>query len=87
MIRPAAGKTYADTIRSVRSCGLTMEELGMSLVMRETQDGSLLMKLSKGEKSTVAAKRIASAFSAGRTSAPRLTLIPGADRTSSSCGN
>jgi len=31
--------------------------------MRETQDGSLLMKLPRGEKSAAAAKKIASAFS------------------------
>ncbi|KAF5187399.1 reverse transcriptase [Thalictrum thalictroides] len=63
MIKPAVGKSYSDTVRSVRSCGLTMADLGTSLVMRETQDGSLLMELPRGEKSAAAAKKIASAFS------------------------
>jgi len=63
MIKPAAGKSYSDTVRLVRSCGLTIADLGSRLVMRETQDGSLLMVLPRGENSAAATKKIASAFS------------------------
>jgi len=41
-----------------------MADLGTSLSMRETKDGSLLMELPKGGGSALAAKKIASAFSA-----------------------
>ncbi|CAI6365240.1 unnamed protein product [Macrosiphum euphorbiae] len=63
MIKPAAGRSYSDTVRAVRSCGLTMADLGSSLVMRETQGGSLLMELPRGDNSAAAAKKIAAAFS------------------------
>lgn len=59
LIKPGDGKTFADTVRSVRSCGLTTQDLGTSVSMRETRDGSLLPK---GAKSAAAAKTIAEAL-------------------------
>jgi len=62
LIKTGDGKTFADTVRSVRSCGLTAQELGASVTMRETRDGALLLELPKGAKSAAAAKSIAEAL-------------------------
>jgi hypothetical protein len=64
LIRPAEGKSYSDTVRTVRSCGLTAQDIGANVTMRETRDGSLLLELAKGSKSASAAKSIAAAISA-----------------------
>jgi len=63
LVRPVEGKSYTDTVRSVRSCGLSAQDIGTNVTMRETRDGSLLMELAKGAKSTAAAKTIAAAIS------------------------
>ncbi|KAE9529662.1 hypothetical protein AGLY_011758 [Aphis glycines] len=63
LIRPAVGKSYSDTVRTVRSCGLSAQDIGASVTMRETRDGSLLLELAKGSKSASAAKTIAAAIS------------------------
>lgn len=63
LIQNAAGKSYQDTILAVRNCGLTREEIGTSVMMRQTRDGCLLLELPKGSSSTKAAKIIASAMS------------------------
>lgn len=63
LIQNAAGKSYRDTILAVRNCGLTREEIGTSVTMRQTRDGCLLLELPKGSSSTKAAKKIASAMS------------------------
>uniref|UniRef100_A0A2S2NLW0 CCHC-type domain-containing protein n=1 Tax=Schizaphis graminum TaxID=13262 RepID=A0A2S2NLW0_SCHGA len=63
LIRPAVGKSYSDTVRTVRSCGLTAQAIGANVTMRETRDGSLLIELAKGWKSPSAAKTIAAAIS------------------------
>jgi len=62
LIKPVDGKSYADTVRLVRSCGLTAQDLGSSVCMRETRDGSLLLELLKGAKSTAATKAIVEAL-------------------------
>jgi len=63
LIRPGDGKNYTDTVRTVRGCGLTSQDLGASITMRETGDGSLLLELAKGANSSVATKSIAVALS------------------------
>ncbi|KAL5237090.1 hypothetical protein ACI65C_004500 [Semiaphis heraclei] len=63
LVRPAEGKSLTDTVRSVRSCGLSAQDISTNVTMRETRDGSLLMELAKGAKSTAAAKTIAAAIS------------------------
>jgi len=63
LVRPAEGRSYTDTVRSVRACGLSANEIGSSVRMRETRDGSLLLELPKGSKSVAAAKTIAAAIS------------------------
>jgi len=63
LVRPAEGKTYTDTVRSVRACGLSASDIGANVTMRETRDGSLLLELAKGAKSASAAKTIYSAIS------------------------
>ncbi|KAL5237544.1 hypothetical protein ACI65C_004954 [Semiaphis heraclei] len=63
LVRPAEGKSNTDTVRSVRSCGLSAQDIGTNFTMRETRDGSLLMELAKGVKSTAASKTIAAAIS------------------------
>jgi len=63
LIQNAVGKSYRDTILAVRNCGLTREEIGTSVTMRQTRDGCLLLELPKGSSSTKAAKTIASAMS------------------------
>jgi len=45
LIRPAEGKSYSDTVRTVRSCGLTVQDIGANVTIRETRDGSLLLEL------------------------------------------
>ncbi|KAF5188653.1 Gag-pol polyprotein, partial [Thalictrum thalictroides] len=64
LIRPAAGKSYADTVRLVRSCGVDMCDLMTTFTMRETRDGSLLMELQGNLRNAEDAQRVASAFSA-----------------------
>jgi len=63
LIRPLEGQSYADTVRTVRSCGLSRTDIGANVKMRETKDGSLLMELSGGVSSGLAAKKITSAIS------------------------
>lgn len=63
LIRNAEGKNYKDTILAVRNCGLTREEIGSNVTMRQTRDGCLLLELPKGGNSTAAAKHIVSAMS------------------------
>jgi len=63
LIRPGDGKNYTDTVRTVRACGLTSQDLGASVTMRETRDGSLLLELAKGANSSAVAKFIAAALS------------------------
>jgi len=63
LIKPSEGKTFADTVRTLRSFGLSARDIGANVTMRETRDGCLLMELAKGEKSSTAAKNIASAIS------------------------
>jgi len=63
LVKPSEGKTFAETVRTIRSCGLSAQEIGANVTMRETRDGSLLMELPKGAKSSAAAKTIASAIS------------------------
>jgi len=62
LVKPRDGKSFADTVRLVHSCGLTAQELGSSVSMRETRDGSLLLELPKGAKSAAATKAIAEAL-------------------------
>jgi len=62
LVKPGEGKSYSDTVRAVRTCGLTAQDLGASVTMRETRDGSLLLELPKGAKSSAAAKSIAEAL-------------------------
>jgi len=62
LVKPRDGKSFAETVRLVRSCGLTAQELGSSVSMRETRDGSLLLELPKGAKSAAATKAIAEAL-------------------------
>lgn len=62
LIQNAAGKSYRDTILAVRNCGLTREEIGTSVTMRQTRGGCLLLELPKGSSSTKAAKTIALAM-------------------------
>lgn len=64
LIRNAEGKTYRDTVMAVRNCGLSREDIGTNVLMRQTRDGSLLLELPKGANSTTAAKSIVSAMSA-----------------------
>ncbi|KAF0771014.1 Uncharacterized protein FWK35_00001319 [Aphis craccivora] len=64
LIKNAEGKTYRDTVLAVRNCGLSREEIGANVTMRQTRDGSLLLELPKGASSTTAAKNIMSAMSA-----------------------
>jgi len=63
LIRNSEGKNYNDTILAVRNCGLTREEIGTNVTMRQTRDGCLLLELPKGGNSITAAKRIVSAMS------------------------
>jgi len=63
LVRLAEGKTYTDTVRSLRACGLSAADIGANVTMRETRDGSLLLELAKGAKSATAAKTICSAIS------------------------
>ncbi|KAL4091787.1 hypothetical protein QTP88_026421 [Uroleucon formosanum] len=63
LIRPGEGKSFADTVRSVRSCGLTAQDMGASVTLRETRNGGLLLELPKGAKSSSAAKMIATMLS------------------------
>ncbi|KAL4132887.1 hypothetical protein QTP88_009963 [Uroleucon formosanum] len=62
LIKPSDGRSFDDTVRSVRACGLTAQELGASVSMRKTRDGSLLLELPKGAKSASTAKSIAEAL-------------------------
>jgi len=62
LVKPGEGKTFADTVRAVRSCGFNVNDLGASVSMRETRDGCLLLELPKGSKSSSAAKTIAEAL-------------------------
>ncbi|KAL4082641.1 hypothetical protein QTP88_029702 [Uroleucon formosanum] len=62
LVKPCEGKSFADTVRAVRSCGFNVKDVGASLSMRETRDGSLLLELPKGGKSSAAAKTIAEAL-------------------------
>ncbi|KAL4104230.1 hypothetical protein QTP88_019539 [Uroleucon formosanum] len=62
LVKPSEGKSFADTVRAVRSCGLNVKDMGASVSMRETRDGSLLLELPKGAKSSAAAKTIAEAL-------------------------
>jgi len=62
LVRRAVGKSFADTVRAVRNCGLTAQDLGASIKMRETRDGELLLELPKGAKSSSTAKTIAVAL-------------------------
>jgi len=64
LIKPSEGKTFADTLRTLRSSGLSAQDIGANVTMRQTRDGCLLMELAKGAKSGAAAKNIASAISA-----------------------
>jgi len=63
LIRNAEGKTYRDTVLAVRNCGLSRDEIGTSVTMRQTRDGSLLLELPKGASSATAAKNIVTAMS------------------------
>ncbi|KAL4120651.1 hypothetical protein QTP88_013302 [Uroleucon formosanum] len=63
LIRPGAGKSFADTVRSVRSSGLNAQDMDASVKMRETRNGALLLELPKGAKSSTAAKSLATALS------------------------
>jgi len=63
LVRNAEGKTYRDTIMAVRNCGLSREDIGTNVTMRQTRDGCLLLELPKGASSTSAAKNIVSAMS------------------------
>ncbi|KAL4082655.1 hypothetical protein QTP88_029716 [Uroleucon formosanum] len=62
LVKPSEGKSFADTVRAVSSCGFNVKDLGASVSMRETRDGSLLLELPKGAKSSAAAKTIAEAL-------------------------
>ncbi|XP_050066461.1 uncharacterized protein LOC126555603 [Aphis gossypii] len=64
LIRPLEGQSYADTVRTVRSCGLSRSDIGTNVNMRETKDGSLLLELPGGSGSGPALKKITSAISA-----------------------
>ena len=64
LIKPSEGKSFADTVRTLRSSGLSAQDIGANVTMRETRDGCLLMELAKGAKSGAAAKNIASAITA-----------------------
>jgi len=64
LIRPVEGKSYTDTVRTVRTCDLLAQDFGSNITMRETRDESLLLELAKGSKSAAAAKTIAAAISA-----------------------
>jgi len=64
MIRPAEGKDYADTVQTLRTCGLSAQDIGTTVTkMRKTRDGCLLIELPKGAKSTTAAKHMATVLS------------------------
>lgn len=58
IIRNAVGKTYRDTILAVCNCGLSRDDIGANVTMRQTRDGNLLLELPKGANSTSAAKNI-----------------------------
>ncbi|KAL4150143.1 hypothetical protein QTP88_003977 [Uroleucon formosanum] len=62
LVKPSEGKSFADTVRAVRSCGFNAKDVCASVSMRETRDGSLLLELPKGAKSSAAAKTIAEAL-------------------------
>jgi len=62
LVRNAEGKNYRDTIQAVRNCGLSREDIGTNVTMRQTRDGCLLLELPKGASSTSAAKKIVSAM-------------------------
>ncbi|CAH1736171.1 unnamed protein product [Aphis gossypii] len=63
LIRPLAGQSYSDTVRTVRSCGLSAKDIGVNVKMRETKDGSLLLELPTSANSGSAAKTITSTIS------------------------
>jgi len=64
LIKPSEGKTFAETVRTLRSSGLSAQELGASVAMRQTRDGCLLLELAGGVRTDAAAKKIASTISA-----------------------
>jgi len=64
LIRPCEGKTFSDKVLTVRSCGLSAQDIGANVTMRETKDGCLLMEVAKGAKSGAATISIASAITA-----------------------
>lgn len=63
LVKNAEGKRYRDTLLAVRNCGLSRDEIGASVSMRQTRDGSLLLELPKGTSSVTAAKKLVSAMS------------------------
>lgn len=64
LIRSLERQSYADTFCTVRSCGLSRDDIGASVSMRETKDGSLLLELPSSTHSGSAAKKITSSISA-----------------------
>jgi len=65
LVKLAPGKTYADTVRDLRTTsGLNPVDLGVKVKsMRRTREGHVLLELAKGAESQVAAGKLTEAIS------------------------
>lgn len=55
-------RSFPDAVRSIRSGGLLINDIGTKVTMRETRDANLLVGITQGLKVSDGRKKIASAI-------------------------